>query len=145
MDLYARKYYSGLPFTVRIEKIRMNALWSSGIQAAQQLRGGPDDLIHLPAPWTRKMLVQMARPVDVFITLIDPRESRSAWGRVGACTLLCEPFTVRRMDSTASKAPETEYSKAVKTELYDTITGGRGQEKQSLRADMSVIIQQESS
>jgi hypothetical protein len=49
------------------------------------------------------------------------------------------------MDSTASKAPETEYSKAVKTELYDTITGGRGQEKQSLRADMSVIIQQESS
>ena len=89
--------------------------------------------------------MQMARSRDVFITLIDPRESRSAWGRVGACTLLCEPFTVRRMDSTASKAPETEYSKAVKSELYYTIPGGRGQEKQADRADMSVIIQQESS
>ena len=81
--------------------------------------------------------MQMARSRDVFITLIDPRESRSAWGRVGACTLLCEPFTVRRMDSTASKAPETEYGQAVKSELCNTNTGAKRIKKQLGSADMS--------
>jgi hypothetical protein len=84
--------------------------------------------------------MQMARPVDVFITLIDPRESRSAWGRVGTYTPIHEPFTVGGMDSTASQPPKTEYRKAVKIELCHTNTGAKRKDKQLSGADMSVEI-----
>jgi hypothetical protein len=121
-----RIYYSNLPSTVDLDEIRMDAVWRPWRMVLSKVSGGWQLLILLLRPLNSPNgSVRGSRTEDVFITLIDPRVGRSAWGPGGACTLLCEPFTVRRMDSTASKAPETEYRRAVKKELCDTNAGQR--------------------